>query len=310
MSLPKRHHYLPQFYLRGFCRDDSFCIFDRDKNEFRVQTPINTAVQKQFYSVRNEDGSFDPALEKLLSQVEAETAPIIAKLDGGGTISFEEKYTLSIFVGLQNNRIPDFKKQLEEMRRGILEKIGDNVAPATEEEIAEASSVIPLDEAGPPIPAFELVQNLQAMENNPDLAHNDFLRMIIPMSMQISRILFQMSWVIGHTPNDTAFITTDCPFIILPPQGFDPTGLVGYGIGTPGAVKLMPLSSRSCLIILDQGHGFKHISTNKKDVRGINLRLAVSCDRYLIAAEEQYARFLVKRSGIGNSSKGPRIIIE
>lgn len=309
MSLPKRHHYLPQFYLHGFCRDGSFWTFDRDRNEFRVQTPINTAVQKQYYSIREEDGSLDPALEQLFSQVEVETAPIIAKLDEGGALSSTEKYTLSTFAGLQHNRIPDFKKRLEEMRRGFLETLGDDVAPATEEEIAEAPSVIPVDKAGPRVSAFELVQHLKEMEDNPDLAHNDFLKMIIPTGMQIAEVLFQMNWIIAHAPSDTSFITTDCPLVTLPPRGFDPNGLVGYGIATPGAVKLMPLSSRSCLIILDQGNGFGHIEKQKRDIREINLRLAHSCDRYLIATEEHYARFIVRRSGISNSRKGPRIIL-
>ena len=119
-----------------------------------------------------------------------------------------------------------------------------------------------------------------------------------------------MSWVIAHASSDTAFITTDSPFITLLPQDFDPNGLVGYGIATTGATKIMPLSSNSCLLILDRGNIFSHINISREEVREINLRLAIPCDRYLIAADEQHARYLVKRSGIDISSKGPRVIIE
>lgn len=310
MTAPKRHHYLPQFYLRGFCRDDSFWVFDRGKGEFRVQTPINTTVQTHYYSYRKKDGSLDPTLENLISQVEGSVAPIIEKLGQGDVISLEEKQTISLFAGLQANRVPDAKKRHEEIRQGILDRLGDNIAPATDEEIAEAQSVVPPEQAGPRVSAYELVQNLREFEMNAELAHNDFLKVILPISLRIAERLFQMTWLIAHVPDDTNYITTDNPFITISPGGFDPEGPTGYGIGTPGAVKLFPLSSRSCLFVLDHGTQFGHTIVGSDVAREINHRLAVMCDRYLIASEEEQARRIVSNSGIDTSKRGPRINIE
>jgi hypothetical protein len=310
MSLPKRHHYLPQFYLRGFCRGNVFWIFDRETGEYRSQTPIYTTVQTHFYSIRYEDGSKDHRLEQLLSQVESSVAPVITKADNEGILSPDEKQIMSLFAGLQISRVPDYEKQHDELRRGILERLGDDVAPATEQEIADAPSVIPAEEAGPRISAYDLVQNLKEIENNPDLSHNDFLRMILPMAKNASEVLLQMSWIIVHAPSDTAFITTDCPFQTLSPIGFDRSGLEGYGIATPGAVKIMPLSNKSCLFIYDHGTRFGYVDIIRKHVRDINVTLAISCDRYLISADEDRAKHIVKRSGIDKGKKGPRVIVQ
>jgi len=287
-----------------------FWIFDRENDEYRSQTPINTTVQTHYYSIRYEDGSKDHQLEDLLSQVESLAAPIITKADNEGIFSPDEKYIMSVFAELQIFRVPDYERRHDDLRRGILERLGDDVAPATEQEISDAPSVIPAEEAGPRISAYELVQNLQEIENNPDLSHNDFLRMILPLAKKVSEVLLQMSWIIVHAPSDTAFITTDCPFQTLPPKGFDPDGLLGYGIATPGALKILPLSSKSCLLIYDQGTRFGHVDTIRKNVRDINLTLAISCDRYLISADEEQVRHIVKRSGIDKTTKGPRVIIQ
>jgi hypothetical protein len=310
MSSPRRHHYLPQFYLRGFCRGNEFWIFDREKGQFRLQTPVNTTVQTDFYSFRQQDGSIDPKPERFLATVETIAAPAIAKADEGGFLSLEEQQAISLFAALQMVRVPDFEKRHEELRRGILERLGDNAVPVTDQALRDARSIVLPDEAGPRFSAYELVQGLRQLENDPDLGHNDFLRMIFPMATKLSHLFLLMSWVVAHAPSGIPFITTDCPFQKAPPPNYDPQGLVGYGIGTPGAVKLMPLSSRSCLLILDEGNTFGHAAISAETVHEINLRLAVACDNYLIAVDEQLARDLVKESGIDRSKKGPRLIIQ
>lgn len=53
MSKPKRHHFLPEFYLNGFTREGLLCVFDRETGEYRRQAPKNTAVIGHFYAFVN-----------------------------------------------------------------------------------------------------------------------------------------------------------------------------------------------------------------------------------------------------------------
>ena len=97
MSTPKRHHYLPQFYLENFCQNDGFWVFDREKNEFRQQTPKNTALKSHYYSAEDQDGAKHTEIELLLSRIEGHAKLVIAKLHARDTISKDEKKELAIW---------------------------------------------------------------------------------------------------------------------------------------------------------------------------------------------------------------------
>ena len=81
MPKPKRHHYLPQFYLNGFCTNGRLWIYDRTENNFRCQTPINTGVIKDYYTFLDEEENKDTKIEEMLSKVEGDTKPVIDKID-------------------------------------------------------------------------------------------------------------------------------------------------------------------------------------------------------------------------------------
>ncbi len=43
MATSKRHHYLPQFYLRGFTDNKGeFYVFDKQTEEIRKSNPLNS----------------------------------------------------------------------------------------------------------------------------------------------------------------------------------------------------------------------------------------------------------------------------
>src|SRR5690349_16679523 len=79
----RRHHYLPQMYLRSFAdEDDLVWVFDRQTDTFLHQGVINTAVKKDFYTVVGADGRKTDAIETMMANmVEGPTKHIIDKLD-------------------------------------------------------------------------------------------------------------------------------------------------------------------------------------------------------------------------------------
>jgi len=81
MNKPKRHHYLPQFYLKNFCKNGFLWVYDRNNNEYRQQTPINTAVKKKYYTTTGPDGRSHNEIETVLANIEGETKHIIEKIN-------------------------------------------------------------------------------------------------------------------------------------------------------------------------------------------------------------------------------------
>jgi hypothetical protein len=56
LSGPKKQHVVPRFYLDGFCRDGLLSVYDRQKNEFRIQTPHNTGAITHYYTFTDAEG--------------------------------------------------------------------------------------------------------------------------------------------------------------------------------------------------------------------------------------------------------------
>jgi len=304
MAQARRHHFLPQFYLKGFCEDGSFWVYDRHKSEYRTQTPVNTTIEKDYYLFRNSDGKLDSALEKYLSELEGKSSSIIKKIHSFELINSQEKKILSEFISIMMFRVPDYKKKHQELRKLILNAIGDDVAPITKEELSSINGVSPEEQR---IPAFELVQELKKIENSSDLSQSEYIRSIIQNSTIVSNHLLQMSWIVINSPKNSGFITTDSPVQKLPPPNYSSNDYTSYGIASEGVVNTFPLSRSKCLAMFGSNSNFGYIDFDRKRIRDFNVYLASSCDRFLISPIENQIRHLVKRARIDKYNKAFRV---
>jgi hypothetical protein len=134
-SEPRRHHYVPQFYLRRFC-DANGRLWAWDKAGDRVfQTSPNAiANETDFYRLRNfEEQGQDPyILEKQLAQMENQAAAITGQwldwlriLDPGRKIPIPKvhRYIVARFMVIQHLRTADTREIFE-----ALAKTGDVAA--------------------------------------------------------------------------------------------------------------------------------------------------------------------------------------
>ena len=112
---PKRHHFLPKSYLDGFARDGFVWLYDREKNEYRCQQPLNTAVIGNYYVFENKDGQKDYSLENFFSKIEGSAKSTIGKLEVRGEISPEERLYLAHFIALLLVRSPKFDREVNEV---------------------------------------------------------------------------------------------------------------------------------------------------------------------------------------------------
>jgi Protein of unknown function (DUF4238) len=116
-KLSRRHHYLPQMYLRGFADDaDLVWVFDRHNNTYLHQGVINTAVKKDFYTTLDPDGQKTDVVETLMANiVEGPMKRIITRLDRRNLAwEGEDRAILALFVALLRTRNPAFDKDQNE----------------------------------------------------------------------------------------------------------------------------------------------------------------------------------------------------
>jgi len=80
MSEPRKHHYLPQFYLRGFSANRR-SIFQIEKQGGRayLSSIRDTAAIRDYHELDTEEAKDPTVIEKRLAQVEAQLAEALAR---------------------------------------------------------------------------------------------------------------------------------------------------------------------------------------------------------------------------------------
>ena len=309
MTKPKRHHYLPIFYLEYFCRAGTFCVFDREVNEFRQQTPKNTALKSHYYSVQDAKGNKRTEIECLLSQIEGHAKEVIENLLVRKTITPEEREELSIFIAFMMNRVPDFEKSINKVEEHLIQRVADlmfsdearvqSIMDKRKRETGEKQT----------ISAKELVEFHKSGQYDIVIHRSESLRLMLSLSLDIANCFRQMDWGIFHAPNKTSFVTTDNPVVLVPPQNYEHNSFWGVGIITPGAKKLFPLSQTACLIMYDLGDLVAHKDTDTQTVRRINLNVTSHADRFVIGRDEALVRNVVKTTKIDHYKRQGRFKI-
>lgn len=89
-SEPRRQHFVPQFYLRGFAgeKDQLFVVDRPSKKTFRT-APKNVAAERDFNRVEVE-GIAPNAVEKALAEFEGKVAPALERVRAAKSLANKE----------------------------------------------------------------------------------------------------------------------------------------------------------------------------------------------------------------------------
>ncbi len=314
MGRTKRHHYLPEFYLAGFTsdggRDSTFTVFDRDEGTFRSQTPKNTAVCHYYYALEDDTtGEKSMEVEEFLSSIESEAAPVIRKLERLKTPTDREREMLALFCALLHTRVPQFDRSIQETVNGAFQALARRMAPTIEdvrmqqqewEESTGKVSEVTAEED------FERIKNGAYSFSEP---RQNVIKMMLEMSGEFAELFLNMDWGIAHTPSRMSLIVTDAPLLLIPPREWRP-GMPSFGLGTPGAHKMIPLSRRVALFIGDLGSRFEFVPLTKGQTRENNLALAERCERFVIGCDELLIQNVVRRTRLAGSTRRPIVVVE
>jgi ATP-dependent exoDNAse (exonuclease V) alpha subunit len=308
MSIPQGHHYLPQFYLRNFCKNNLLRIYDRELNQYRNQTPKHLALINDYYTIEGPQGEKNTEIEKYFSLLESKTKPILDKIDNDTVLVEEEKEILATFIAFLKTRVPDFEKTINEFTEKSADKINkllfSSKASAAaflkdyEEKTGEKLNVSP----------DGLVEFVQSGEYSLEQKNRGYtLSMMLDVAKRGIKFFLNMDWLFLQAPSKTSFITSDNPFTLIPPTNHN--HFYGVGILTPGAKKIIPLTQKTCLVMFDYGQRVGRSEATQNTVRTINLSIASQCDRMIIARDEPLLRRVVKLTNIDKWKKESRVSI-
>jgi hypothetical protein len=109
----KRNHYVPEFHLKSFAlpipgrRKPIIRVYDKDGGSTRQQSPKDTAVMSDLYSIRNVEGVQPHFLEQDFAKCESAVKPILERWkEPGVKPAVKELFVVSEFLAYLYLRVP------------------------------------------------------------------------------------------------------------------------------------------------------------------------------------------------------------
>jgi hypothetical protein len=226
---PRKHHYVPQWYLRQFGTKHEIAAYDKRTRSLSIVRPKDAAYEVGLYDL---DHPELPrwAFEKVLSNVENHGALAVRKAIGSGleTLTDAEREDVAAFVATQQLRVPSHRAAIAKNLSNTLTRIRAALTPAEIRELAgrdltpEEVDLI----RGPPLSA----------EEPPGVMPYG---VSIALSRFVKELLEDYRWsLLGVQPGH--LITSDTPVKAMTEQSAD---------GTPSVFADVPLDPGHVLVL-------------------------------------------------------------
>lgn len=272
-SKPKRHHYVPSFYLKRFAdQKGRLKAFDRRSDRTITTSSRAVAVERNFYSLPEDSGLPEALLERVLGAQEAEAASAIRDIVEACQVGAVERECLIVHIALQ---------MLRTRRQRLITKLAtewvatlqaqvwlnrrlqeDEFETESERDVAERS-----------------LRQLAAGETKISPEEKSLVgTTLLGFERMVEVLSSDWNWIVVHV-NKAIFITSDHPICML---GEPVPGLPSGNIGVANALEIwFPLDPRHALV-LSREHEMKSPITgiSKGHIRRINLRLALESERW------------------------------
>lgn len=266
MDKPKRHHYLPESYQKGFWDERTRKIYfvDIDSGKRAATDPKNIGLEKHLYRFDTPvEGVSDTAIENpLLSTLDGRFVGALRNLRGD--FNDDDRQSLAIALAFLRFRTPTMFRAIEMQATDFfLSEIKKDPS-----KVAEAAEIgIDLND----ISAF-MASTSDMFQVAKDLVLSVFLK----SSVEFAYVLVGMGWRV-YTADTGKFITSDKPF----------SAVEGPGPFTSHGVKgsfIVPLSSSLCLELGVSEQPLEFVPLSVGQVHEVNEIIAHCADRRILGS--------------------------
>jgi hypothetical protein len=293
MSEPRKHHYLSQFYLRGFSADGR-SVYQIEKRSGRgyLSSIRDTAAIRDYHELDYPDADDPNVVERRLAQVETTLAEGLKEAIESGIVRPETHAKILELVALLRVRVPAFKASIEAFLQNVVRSVGM---------MLQRKGELPT----PPEGYEDLlrVENLSITISNWKILEFMFR---IAADRQLFDIFAAMKPAILRAPEGAIFLTCDQPVALFHPAATS-TDAYGVGLLDPALEVSVPLSSRALLFLSWPTERASHATDREasdKEVAEFNRRSVVMADSFVFAPEasqsaiETAARFSHCSAGV------------
>ncbi len=267
----KRHHYIPQYYLKGFTASpttEEICVYERRRQPFCTGI-AGVAFQNHFYSVVDSEGVRDSnTLENYLAdEIEKPAKPVIESLRRGQMITAPEKQALARYISTLLTRVPAHRERLKALYPGVVASLSAEI----EEELSQLAIEEPDQSRLVEEQRAKIQQVLDGYRNGmPDHYNTQ------AVSSKYAAVIGDMTWVFLTTQGKFHFLTSDNPVFF-----FEGMGLVGGDVPRDHPELSFPISKSITLWATWRPYSEGFLPVEENFVREINVRTVSTAMRYV-----------------------------
>lgn len=312
-KLPVKHHYVPQFYLRGFSQDGNrLYVFDKkakeEKTKYRYQTIKKIAYENNLYTYTTKSHKKE-TLEDFLSKIEDKANQVIIKLSQKKDITPRQRGYLALFVALLWLRTPTSKKETLGAQEELYEKTTRMMFrfPQQKEKIKKF-----LESRGEKLTDDE-IDDLIDFTTNPkrskitlNFPPGYWIKQMLLLANDVYPYLAICNWEVRHAVRKYAYLTSDNPVLLIPSE--KPHPFYGVGLLTPGVKKTVPLTSNMYLVMHEpqKDPGLVHTQGDKNFCRKVNEWTMRNADRLVFSPDLGKLEKMVKTKPELTQPRGKR----
>jgi hypothetical protein len=292
----RRHHFLPQCYLRGFARSrkrgktHQVIVYDREGKSF-TSNVLNIAVKHDFNRVEIE-GHPPDVFEQVMADFESELAPALTRiLQTGNLRKTEDRAILFNFIGLIAIRNPQQREIFRKFNEDVMKMIMD-LATATKERwegqmkrMSEEGYLKDVKQV-----SYEQIRDLvKKKEYNVQLDTGFHIKSELTGVDAILPTLFGRKWIALTPPEDSSgFITSDHPVCLMFSDPARRGKFHGPGHGLAGTEIIFPVGRRLALVGAFELQE-DELQLNENGVAGVNGAIVAYAERQVYAYDGEYS---------------------
>jgi hypothetical protein len=262
------HHYLPQYYLKGFTETVDNVLWAYEKgtgHKFNSQIK-NLANITNFYSRETE--------QYLANDIEEPANAVLDKIRGRHLINDNDKNVFAEYMSVMWKRVPRAKEDLKNMAPRLAEGIADKLSADLNDIIAkEPAKAEFIEERRKEI---NDIAASYAQEPPKDI----WLENIPPeRTPRIVEAINTMTWLFWEFSAQPVFLTCDNPLFYF----------MGMGVGRQHSEISFPISSHIVLwATWRKDLPGNYIKASTQVVREINRRTAYNASRYIFHSRDEH----------------------
>ena len=283
-----RHHFIPQFYLKGFVepQDVPFLwVYRKDTGAIIKSSVKDTAVHKHYYSFKSKPlGTRDSqTIEKWFNNLETSVSMVFKKILNKQELNNNERSDFTSFLALTLTRVPNYRENMINNPTAQLIKRME-IIKASHKQHYEARIKQYEENTGNKItvPVEKLRQHVLKGNYDVKIANPDYsLNFMFKIARDVAPVFHAMNWAFFETTDEEYFLTCDNPLYYMDPT-YKSGSFYGVGLMNKKLEVTFPLSKNLALLATWGDLKGYHIATSK--IRNtLNRRTIISAQNFVFS---------------------------